>query len=179
MNACLANSSNHPYHLCLLLTLHAWNNSLTVSGLSLKNKCACWLVKQRVNLVNSTPFPLRLFSSCWMFYCQLSLSWSTSLLTPVDSLRPGKRRLCYHLSRSLVWTLRSKISVQSVTSLIFLNCRRGLGLSSLWSIWLPTIYILSFNRRINSNTARRRPYLKLRTICWCLWTSNMSPCSYY
>ena len=47
---------------------------------------------------------------------------------------PGKRRLYYHLSRSLVWTLRSKISVQSVTSLIFLNCRSGLGLSSLWSI---------------------------------------------
>ena len=55
-------------------------------------------------------------------------------LTPVDLLRPGKRGLCYHLSRSLVWTLRSKISVQSVTSLKFLNCRRGLGLSSLWSI---------------------------------------------
>ena len=69
---------------------------------SLKNKCAYWLVEQRVNLVNSTPFPLRLFSSCWMFYCQLSLSWSTSLLKPVDLLRPRKRRLCYHLSRGLV-----------------------------------------------------------------------------
>ena len=102
-----------------------------------------------------------------------------NLLTQVDLLRPGKRRLCYHLSRSLVWTLRSKISVQSVTSLIFLNCRRGLGLSNLWSIWLPTIYILCFNRRINSNTARRRPYLKLKMIFWCLWMSNMSPCLYY
>ena len=37
-------------------------------------------------------------------------------LTPVDLLRPGQRRLCCHLSRSLVWILRSKISVQSVTS---------------------------------------------------------------
>ena len=89
---------HHPYHLYLLLTLHAWKNSLPVSGLSLENKCACWLVKQRVNLVNSTPFPLRLFSSCWTFYCQLSLSWSTSLLTPVDSLRPGKRR-CVTISQ--------------------------------------------------------------------------------
>ena len=102
----------------------------------------------------------------------IRLSWLTSLLTPVDSLRPWKRRLCYHLSRSLFWTLRSKISVQSVTCLIFLNCRSGLGLSSLWSNWLPTIYILSFNRRINSNTARRQPYLKLRRIFWCLWRAT-------
>ena len=96
------------HHLTLAEKCHdessllAWKNSLPVSGLSLKNKCACWLVEQRVNLVNSTPFPLRLFSSCWMFYCQLSLSWSTSLLKLVDLLRPRKRRLCYHLSRGLV-----------------------------------------------------------------------------
>ena len=55
-----------------------------------------------------------------LFYCQLSLSCSTSILRPVDSLRPGKRWLCCHLSRNLVWTLRSKISVL-VSNLFYIS----------------------------------------------------------
>ena len=116
----------------------------------------------------------------------MTSEWCTNVFTDLDMMIT-----CYNSTPLWLLDKYAPLRTKSVatrkrvpwinhrTSLIFLNCRKGLGLSSLWSIWLPTIYILSFNRRINSNTARRRPYFKLRMIFWCLWMSNMSPYLYY
>ena len=44
-------------------------------------------------------------------------------------------------TRSLVWAFRSKVSVQSVTSVIFLNCQRGLRAEQfMWHLTVNNLH---------------------------------------